>query len=85
MIQKVPRFSLGLSTQRGKQASLKTLGFIHTAFMVVEVIKRELSTLPVKVGAFHIVDESLLVELMKVGGLKPQIIKHFTKQIVPPL
>lgn len=61
---------------------MKTLGFIHTALIMVEVIKKELSTLPFEVKPFHMVDESLLIELMKVGGLSPQIIRRLCQHVV---
>lgn len=61
---------------------MKTLGFIHTALIMVEVIKKELSTLPFEVKPFHMVDESLLIDLMKVGGLSPQIIRRLCQHVV---
>jgi Asp/Glu/hydantoin racemase len=61
---------------------LKTLGFIHTALILVEVIKKGLSAFSLEVNAFHIVDESLLIDLMKVGGVNPQIIRRLCQHVV---
>ena len=61
---------------------MKTLGFIHTALILVEVIKKELSAFSLEVNAFHIVDESLLIDLMKVGGVNPQIIRRLCQHVV---
>ena len=61
---------------------MKTLGFIHTAWMMVEVIKKELTTLDVPFNAFHIWDETLLIDFMRTGGLSPQIIRRFSQHAV---
>ncbi len=61
---------------------MKTLGFIHTAWMMVEVIKKELTTLAVPFNAFHIWDETLLIDFMKTGGLSPQIIRRLSQHAV---
>ena len=61
---------------------MKTIGFIHTALILVEVIKKELSAFSLEVNAFHIVDESLLFNLMKVGGLNPMIIRRLCQHVV---
>jgi len=61
---------------------LKTLGFIHTALVMVDVIKKELGTLPFEVNPFHIVDESLLIELMKTGELNPKIVRRLCQHVV---
>ncbi len=61
---------------------MKTLGFIHTALILVEVIKKELSTLPFDLKPFHMVDESLLMDLMKVGELTPKIIRRLCHHVV---
>ncbi len=49
---------------------------------LVDIIKRELSALSLDVNAFHIVDESLLVTLRKVGGLSPQIIRRLCQHVI---
>lgn len=61
---------------------MKTLSFIHTALILVEVIKKELSTFSLEMNAFHIVDESLLIDLMKVGRVNPQIIRRLCQHVV---
>ena len=61
---------------------MKTLGFIHTAWMMVEVIKKELIALPVPFNAFHIWDETLLIDFMKKGGLSPWIIRKFSQHAI---
>ncbi|MDI7260321.1 MAG: aspartate/glutamate racemase family protein [Thermodesulfobacteriota bacterium] len=61
---------------------MKTVGFIHTALILVEVIKKELKDLSVEVNAFHMVDESLLIDLMKEGRLHPGIIRRLCQHVV---
>ncbi len=61
---------------------MKTVGFIHTALILVEVIKKELSALSLGVNAFHMVDEGLLIDLMKGGGLSPRIIRRLCQHVV---
>lgn len=61
---------------------MKTIGFIHTALILVEVIKKELSASSLEVNGFHIVDESLLFNLMKVGELNPMIIRRLCQHAV---
>lgn len=61
---------------------MKTIGFIHTALILVDIIKKELSVMSLKVDAFHLVDESLLIDLMKVGRLNPQIIRKLCHHVV---
>ncbi len=60
---------------------MKTLGFIHTALIMVEVIKKELSILPFEIKSFHMVDESLLIDLLKTGRLTPKIIKRLCQHV----
>ena len=50
--------------------------------MMVEVIKKELTTLDVPFNAFHIWDETLLIDFMRTGGLSPQIIRRFSQHAV---
>ena len=61
---------------------MKTVGFIHTAMVLVDIIKRELSALSLEVNAFHIVDESLLVTLRKVGGVGPEIVRRLCQHVI---
>ncbi|NWF92710.1 MAG: aspartate/glutamate racemase family protein [Syntrophaceae bacterium] len=61
---------------------MKTLGFIHTAWMMVEVIKRELNTFGLPVRAFHIWDESVLIDFMKAGEITPQVIRRLCHHAV---
>ncbi len=49
---------------------------------MVDVIKKELSHLSSAVNAFHIVDESLLIDLMKMGGLAPRVIRRLCDHVV---
>lgn len=67
---------------REKESISKTIGFIHTALIMVEVIKKELSTFSLEVNAFHIVDESILFNLMRAGGLNPPIIRRLCRHAV---
>jgi Asp/Glu/hydantoin racemase len=50
--------------------------------MMVEVIKKELSTFGHPVNVFHIWDETLLIDFMKTGGLRPQIIRRLSQHTV---
>jgi Asp/Glu/hydantoin racemase len=61
---------------------LKTVGFIHTALILVEVIKKELSSFSSEMTGFHVVDESLLVDLMKKGQLTPPVVKRLCQHVV---
>lgn len=61
---------------------LKTLGFIHTAWMMVEVIKEELDTFGLPMKAFHIWDESVLVDFMRAGGITPPVIRRLSHHAV---
>lgn len=49
---------------------------------MAEVIKKELSTLPYEVRSFHMVDESLLIDLLRGGILSPQIIRRLCQHVV---
>jgi Asp/Glu/hydantoin racemase len=60
----------------------RRIGFIHTAVFFVELIKEELSRLSTKVEAFHIVDESLILDLMKVGRLNSGIIRRLCRLVI---
>ena len=61
---------------------MKTVGFIHTALILVEVIKKELSPFSSEMAGFHMVDESLLIDLMKKGQLMPPVIKRLCQHVV---
>lgn len=61
---------------------MKTVCFVHTALILVEVIKKELRDFSVEVNAFHMVDESLLINLMKEGRLHPGIIRRLCQHVV---
>lgn len=61
---------------------MKTVGFIHTALILVEVIKKEMRDFSLDVNAFHMVDESLLIDLMKGGGLHPGIIRRLCQHVI---
>ena len=61
---------------------MKNVAFIHTALILADVIKKELNALSLKVNAFNIVDESLLIDLIKVGGLNPPIIRRLCQHVV---
>ncbi len=49
---------------------------------MVEVIKKEINTLPFEVKTFHMVDESLLIDLMKLGELSPSITRRLCRHVV---
>jgi len=49
---------------------------------MVEVIKKELSRVPLEIKSFHMVDESLLFDLLKVGGLNPHIVRRLCQHVV---
>jgi Asp/Glu/hydantoin racemase len=61
---------------------LKTVGFIHTTLILVEVIKKELKEHAVEIDAFHMVDESLLINLLKGGRLSPGMIKRLCQHVI---
>lgn len=61
---------------------MKTVGFIHTTLMLTEVIKKELKEHSVEVHAFHMVDETLLIDLMREGRLHPGITKRLCRYVI---
>lgn len=61
---------------------MKTVGFIHTTMILVEVIKKELKEQAVEVDAFHLVDEGLLINLLKEGRLSPGMIKRLCRHVL---
>lgn len=61
---------------------MTTVGFIHTALIMVEVIKREMGHLSLEVNSFHIVDESLLISLLKMGGVRSKIIRRLCDHVI---
>lgn len=61
---------------------MKTVGFIHTTTILVEVIKKELKEQAVEIDAFHMVDESLLIHLLKEGRLSPGMIKRLCRHVL---
>jgi Asp/Glu/hydantoin racemase len=50
--------------------------------MMVEVIKKELSTFGLPINAFHIWDETLLLDFMKKGDLNPGIMRRFSQHVI---
>lgn len=61
---------------------MKSAAFIHTTTILVEVIKKELKEQAVEIDAFHMVDESLLINLLKEGRLSPGMIKRLCRHVL---
>lgn len=61
---------------------MKTVAFIHTTLILVEVIKKEFKEQAIEVDAFHLVDESLLIHLLKEGRLSPGMIKRLCRHVL---
>jgi Asp/Glu/hydantoin racemase len=60
----------------------KKVAFIHTVLSLAKGLKRLIDeTLP-QVKTFHIVDESLLQDMMLVGQLTPSIVRRLCYQVV---
>lgn len=62
---------------------MKRLALIHTVLFLAEVFKKKLSVRYPSLNSFHVVDESLLPELMKSGGvMTPGVVRRLAGQAV---
>jgi Asp/Glu/hydantoin racemase len=60
----------------------KKVGFIHTALAPADLIKHQMAEVFPNVRAFHIVDESLLQDLLESGELTSSIIRRLSAHVV---
>jgi Asp/Glu/hydantoin racemase len=60
----------------------KKVAFLHTVVSLAEDLKKLIAEILSEVKVFHIVDESLLQEMMSVGRLTPSIVRRLCYQIV---
>ena len=59
---------------------MKRLAVIHTVLFLADFFKKKLSDRYPTLDSFHVVDESLLKDLLKAGGLTPNIIRRAAMQ-----
>jgi len=58
------------------------VGFIHTALALAHLFKHQMAEVFPNVRAFHIVDESLLQDLLESGELSSSIIRRLSAHVV---
>ncbi|MGD2125287.1 MAG: aspartate/glutamate racemase family protein [Desulfobacteraceae bacterium] len=59
---------------------MKRLAVIHTVLFLADLFKKKLSERYPDLESFHVVDESLLRDLLQAGGLTPNIIRRVATQ-----
>ncbi|MEA1964426.1 MAG: aspartate/glutamate racemase family protein [Candidatus Aerophobetes bacterium] len=60
----------------------KKVAFVHTVVFLAEQFKKLIAEILPDVRVFHIVDESLLQDMMSIGRLTPPIVRRLCCQIV---
>jgi len=60
----------------------KKVAFLHTVVSLAERLKKLIAETLSEVKTFHIVDESLLQDMMSVGRLTPSIVRRLCYQVV---
>ena len=60
----------------------KKVAFLHTVVSLAERLKKLIAETLSEVKIFHIVDESLLQDMMSVGRLTPSIVRRLCYQVV---
>jgi len=60
----------------------KKVAFVHTVVFLVECFNKLMAEALPEVKVFHIVDESLLQDMMSVGRLTPPIVRRLCSQII---
>ena len=59
----------------------KKIAFIHTVVSLAETLKKLIAEALPQTGVFHIVDESLLQEMISIGRLTPSIVRRLCCQV----
>ncbi|MDX9861780.1 MAG: hypothetical protein RBS99_12775, partial [Rhodospirillales bacterium] len=60
---------------------MKRLGILHTAPFLVDVFKKRLGDRYPGLDSFHVVDESLIQDARRHGGLVPGIVRRIATQV----
>ena len=60
---------------------IKKLGFVHTGVAIADMFKPMIAEKLPGTASFHIVDDSLIQDLLKSGQFSPAILRRFCRQI----
>ena len=60
---------------------MKRLGILHTAPFLVDVFKKMLGRRYPELESFHVVDESLIQDARRHGGMVPGIVRRIAQQV----
>jgi Asp/Glu/hydantoin racemase len=60
---------------------IKKLGFVHTGVAIADMFKPMIAKHLPGISSFHIVDDSLIQDLLKSGRLSPPILRRFCRQV----
>ena len=60
---------------------IKKLGFVHTGVAIADMFKPMIARLLPGTASFHIVDDSLIQDLLNSGQLSPPILRRFCRQV----
>jgi Asp/Glu/hydantoin racemase len=60
---------------------IKKLGFVHTGVAIADMFKPMIAEQLSGISSFHIVDDSLIQDLLNSGQLSPTIIRRFCSQV----
>lgn len=60
----------------------KKVGFVHTMVALADRFKKMMAEAFPDIGSFHIVDESLIQELLESGELTPSLVRRLCSQII---
>ena len=60
---------------------MKRLGVLHTAPFMVDVFKKALAKRYPDLENFHVVDESLIIDARRHGGMVPAIVRRIAQQV----
>jgi len=60
----------------------RRLAFLHTAFVLVEPVRRLMQQLSPEIPTFHVVDESLLQDMLRTGGVTPDVVRRIGRLAV---
>jgi Asp/Glu/hydantoin racemase len=60
---------------------IKKLGFVHTGVAIADLFKPMIAERLPGISSFHIVDDSLIQDLLNSGQLTPPIVRRFCRQV----
>jgi Asp/Glu/hydantoin racemase len=60
---------------------IKKVGFVHTGVAIAAMIKPMMAERLPGISSFHIVDDSLIQDLLQVGELTPSILRRLCRQV----